>query len=293
MNNSVQLVECPRDAWQALPGHIPAEAKAAYLRALINAGFAHIDAASFVSPRAVPQMADSEEVLALLNPLSNVEIIGIIVNSKGAERAIQTSKVTTLGFPYSISPTFLERNQHQSQADALKELSSIAEAAHSNGLNTVGYLSMAFGNPYGDAWSADEVIAGCEAIAQAGVHTISLADTVGLAAPEQIAEVFAKVRTAMAGDIALGLHLHARPDSAAAKLRAAYLAGCRRFDTALGGFGGCPFAQDALVGNVATETARAELTQLGAVLPPLANIDKLLDQTRNLNSEYGRVHAQT
>lgn len=289
--NSVELVECPRDAWQALPGQIPAEAKAAYLNTLIKAGFRHIDAASFVSPRAVPQMADSEQVLALINPAPGVEMIGIVVNMKGAERAIATGKVTTFGFPYSISPTFLERNQHQSQTDALNELASIAAAARANGLEPVAYLSMAFGNPYGDAWSADEVIGGCNAIVSTGVRQISLADTVGLAEPEQVAAVFTKVRSAIAADVSIGLHLHARPDNAAAKVRAAYLAGCRRFDTALGGFGGCPFAQDALVGNVATETARAELAQLGAELPVVANIKELLAETRDLNAEYGRAQA--
>ncbi len=246
MTNSVQLVECPRDAWQGLPAVIPAEAKAAYLRALIDAGFTRIDAVSFVSPRAVPQMADSEEVLALLNPPEAVDIVGIVVNRKGAERAIQTGKVRTLGFPYSVSPEFLERNQHQTQSEALRELESIADLARSNGLFTVAYLSMAFGNPYGDAWSTETVITGCDAILRTGVQQISLADTVGMATPEHVNHVFSAVRSALTIEVSLGLHLHARPDNAAAKIRAAYLAGCRSFDTALGGFGGCPFAQDPL-----------------------------------------------
>lgn len=291
MTNSVQLVECPRDAWQGLSAVIPAQAKADYLRALIEAGFTHIDAASFVSPRAVPQMADSEQVLALLEPPRSVEIIGIVVNAKGAERAIQSGAVTTLGFPYSISPEFLRRNQNQTQEESLATLRSIAEAARAASLGIVAYLSMAFGNPYGDLWSMEEVIDACRLMMECGVRQLSLADTVGLAEPEQAAEVFSAVRAALAADVTLGLHLHARPDHAAAKIRAAYLAGCRRFDTALGGFGGCPFAQDALVGNIATETAIAEMARLGAELPHIAGLEKLTMHAQMLNTNYGRTEA--
>jgi len=293
MTNSVQLVECPRDAWQGLPGVIPAEAKANYLRALIHAGFTQIDAASFVSPRAVPQMADSEQVLALLSPPHQVEIIAIVVNVKGAERAIETEAVNTLGFPYSISPEFLRRNQHQSPEESLDMLDSVFAAARLAGLQTIAYLSMAFGNPYGDRWSIAHVIEACQLLIGAGISQLSLADTVGLATPEQIAEVFSAVYDAVGHGIKLGLHLHARPEDAAAKIRAAYLAGCRRFDTALGGFGGCPFAQDALVGNIATETARTELAQIGARLPQLAPYDDLIAQARIFNTRYGQVAAHS
>src|SRR6516162_881024 len=150
MANPVKLVECPRDAWQGLKGQIPAYIKTDYLKALISAGFKHIDAASFVSPKAVPQMADSEEVLKELDPPDDVEIIGIVVNEKGAERAIATQAIRTLGFPYSISPTFLENNQRQTLEDAIEELEKIGEKADKAGLETIVYISMAFGNPYGD-----------------------------------------------------------------------------------------------------------------------------------------------
>src|SRR6202011_1008408 len=160
--DSVKLIECPRDAWQGLKGQIPAELKANYLQALISAGFKHIDAVSFVSPNAVPQMADSEEVLKELDAPDDVEIIGIVVNEKGEQRAIETQAVKTLGFPYSISETFLRKNQKQSAEDALEELEKIQNQADAAGLDVVVYISMAFGNPYGDPWSGDEVI---EAIA--------------------------------------------------------------------------------------------------------------------------------
>src|SRR5467141_4252269 len=156
-NETVKLIECPRDAWQGLKKLIPTEVKAQYLRALIEAGFKHIDAVSFVSPKAVPQMADSEKVLGQLNPPNDVEIIGIVVNEKGAERAIATEAVTTLGYPYSISETFLRKNQNQTLADSYKVLESIKTGADEAKLGVVAYISMAFGNPYGDPWNEDEL----------------------------------------------------------------------------------------------------------------------------------------
>src|SRR6516162_1001327 len=158
MANPVKLVECPRDAWQGLKGQIPAYIKTDYLKALISAGFKHIAAVSFVSPKAVPQMADPEQVLKELDPPDDVEIIGIVVNEKGAQRAINTQAVRTLGFPYSISPTFLQNNQRQTLEDAIEELEKIEKKADEAGLDTVVYISMAFGNPYGDEWSVDEVV---------------------------------------------------------------------------------------------------------------------------------------
>ena len=158
MSDSVKLVECPRDAWQGLKGQIPAYIKTDYLKALISAGFKHIDAVSFVSPKAVPQMADSEEVLKELDPPDDVEIIGIVVNEKGAQRAIATEAVRTLGFPYSVSPTFLQNNQHQTLEDAIDELEKVTNKGEPAGLDTVVYISMAFGNPYGDPWNVGEVV---------------------------------------------------------------------------------------------------------------------------------------
>jgi hydroxymethylglutaryl-CoA lyase len=296
MSNLVKIIECPRDAWQGLPKNMPAEVKADYLRVLIAAGFRHIDAVSFVSRSAVPQMADSEQVLEYLDPPDDVEIIGIVVNSKGAERAVKTGSVQTLGFPYSISPTFLQRNQSQTPEECLEELEKVGTLAYKAGMDVVAYISMAFGNPYGEAWDIDEVVAACDLLADSGVTQISLADTVGLATPKQVADVVADV-LAVHNDISgrgameIGVHLHARPDEAAAKIRAAYEAGCRRFDAAIGGLGGCPFAQDALVGNVATEVLLAELKALGAELEPLRPLDGLLTASAEIARKYG-AHVQ-
>jgi len=286
----VKIIECPRDAWQAMPQQIPPEVKADYLRALAAAGFTHIDAVSFVSPSAVPQMADSERVLALLDPDSDVEVIAIVVNEQGAERAVRTGAVRTLGFPYSISATFLERNQRQTLQQARQTLKNISAQASRAGLDVVAYLSMAFGNPYGDPWRQEDVIEACLSLKELGIKQISLADTVGMASPEQIHSLVSAVLAEIPG-LELGAHLHARPEQAALKVAAAYQAGCRRLDMALGGQGGCPFAQDALVGNVATEAALAELSRLGANLPLLRPLDELLAMGRAIADRFGAVKA--
>ena len=286
MPESVKLIECPRDAWQGLKGQIPADLKTNYLQALISAGFKHIDAVSFVSPNAVPQMADSEEVLKELDPPNDVEIIGIVVNEKGAQRAIATEAVRTLGFPYSISPTFLQNNQHQTLEDAIEELEKIEKKADEAGLDTVVYISMAFGNPYGDDWSVDEVVAAVSLLELQEIRTISLADTVGMAPPEKIREVVSAV-LAEYDHLEIGVHLHSRPDEAAAKILAAYEAGCRRFDSAIGGLGGCPFAQDDLVGNIPTETVVETLHSRGVQLPPLKPLGVLLRATAEIAARYG------
>ena len=285
MSETVKLIECPRDAWQGLKGQIPAELKTNYLQALISAGFKHIDAVSFVSPNAVPQMADSEEVLKELDPPDDVEIIGIVVNEKGAQRAIATEAVRTLGFPYSISPTFLENNQRQTLEDAIEELEKIDKRADEAGLDTVVYISMAFGNPYGDPWSIDEVVEAVALLELQEIRMISLADTVGLAPPEKVREVVSAV-IAKYDYLEIGVHLHGRPDQAAAKIIAAYDAGCRRFDSAIGGLGGCPFAQDELVGNIPTETVIETLRGRGAELPQLKSLDALLRATAEIGARY-------
>jgi hydroxymethylglutaryl-CoA lyase len=285
MSEAVKLIECPRDAWQGLKGQIPAELKTNYLQALISAGFKHIDAVSFVSPIAVPQMADSEEVLKELDPPDDVEIIGIVVNEKGAQRAIATEAVHTLGFPYSISPTFLENNQRQTLEDAIEELEKVEKKADEAGLDTVVYISMAFGNPYGDPWSIDEVVEAVALLELQEIRVISLADTVGLAPPEKIREVVSAVM-AKYDYLEIGVHLHSRPDQAAAKIIASYEAGCRRFDSAIGGMGGCPFAQDELVGNIPTETVIETLRGRGAQVPPLKPLDTLLRATAEIGARY-------
>jgi hydroxymethylglutaryl-CoA lyase len=285
MDEWVKIVECPRDAWQGLLALIPTERKIEYLCKLVAAGFSHIDAVSFVSPAAVPQMADSEKVLEELGAPPDVEIIGIVVNARGAERAITAGPVHTLGFPYSISPQFLRRNQNQTPQESLQVLKSIAALANKAGLNVVAYISMAFGNPYNDPWSIDEVVNACHLLIESGIRQISLADTVGLASPSQIAETVGAA-LAVRDSAELGVHLHAHPLEAALKIRAAYHAGCRRFDAAIGGLGGCPFAQDALVGNIATETLLAELNDLGAKVPQLQSLDDLVSANAAIARDY-------
>jgi hydroxymethylglutaryl-CoA lyase len=283
--DTIKLIECPRDAWQGLKGQIPTDLKVNYLQALISGGFKHIDAVSFVSPNAVPQMADSEDVLKEIDPPDDVEIIGIVVNEKGAQRAIDTQAVRTLGFPYSISPTFLQNNQRQTLEDAIEELEKIEKKAADAGLETVVYISMAFGNPYNDPWTVDEVVEAVGLLEVQDIHMISLADTVGLASPEEIKEVVSAVM-AKYDYLEIGVHLHGRPDEAAAKVLAAYEAGCRRFDSAIGGLGGCPFAQDDLVGNIPTEKVIQALHERGAPLPALKPLDALLKATAEIGARY-------
>lgn len=290
MSSPVKLVECPRDAWQGLQGHIPAYIKTDYLKALINAGFKHIDAVSFVSPKAVPQMADSEEVLKELDPPDDVEIIGIVVNERGAQRAVATQGISTLGFPYSISPTFLQNNQKQTLEDAIEELEKIGKVGGNAGLETVVYLSMAFGNPYGDLWNVEEVVEAIGLLESESIHAISLADTVGMASPAQINEVVSEVLHKYSY-LEIGVHLHSRPEHALEKILAAYDGGCRRFDSAIGGLGGCPFAQDALVGNIATEKVLEALAQRGVPTPITKSLDTLIKVTAGIAAKYSQTSA--
>jgi len=285
MANSIKLVECPRDAWQGLPGQIPTAVKVEYLKALVAAGFKHIDAVSFVSPKTVPQMADSETVMSELDPPDDVEIIAIVVNERGAERAISTDAVRTLGFPYSLSPTFLKNNQNQTLEENLDILERIKTKADENGLDTVAYISMAFGNPYGDLWNADELIEGIGLLADLDLQAISLADTVGLATPQLIADLLGPVLEKFEG-VEIGVHLHSRPDEATAKVLAAYDAGCRRFDSAIGGMGGCPFAQDVLVGNIPTEKLLEALKSRGVELPFMRSITEPFRMAVDIASRY-------
>jgi hydroxymethylglutaryl-CoA lyase len=282
-NQPLKLIECPRDAWQGLPRQIPTELKVQYLRALIGAGFKNIDAVSFVSPKIVPQMANSEQVLEQLNPPKDVEIIGIVVNERGTERAIATKRVTTLGYPCSISPTFLRRNQNQSPDENFETLNSIKHRADNANLDLVVYVSMAFGNPYGDSWNEDELRAAIAHIAGLGIRSISLADTVGIADAKLIQQV---VTTAMKSSSAceIGVHLHSIPADAIEKILAAYDAGCRRFDSAIGGLGGCPFAQNALVGNIPTESVIGTLKQRGVDVPH--KIDNIVVLNTRIAGEF-------
>ena len=282
-NEPVKLIECPRDAWQGLPKQIPSEVKAEYLRGLIAAGFKHIDAVSFVSPKVVPQMADSEQVLSQLEIPDDVEIIGIVVNEKGAERAIATKRVTTIGYPCSVSPTFLRRNQNQSPEENLAALKSIKRSADASAVGLVVYLSMAFGNPYGDLWNESEIESAVRKIAELDIKSISLADTIGIADPPLIERIVTTAMNAV-GAREIGVHLHSLRADAAAKILAAYDAGCRRFDSAIGGLGGCPFAQDTLVGNIPTESVIDALSQRS--VPSAIKTNKVTQLNGKIAAEF-------
>jgi hydroxymethylglutaryl-CoA lyase len=266
MSEPIKLVECPRDAWQGLPQLIPTGEKVAYLRQLIDAGFRHIDAVSFVSPKYVPQMADSEAVMAQLVPAglaeSGVEIIGIVVNEKGLDRALATPGVNTVGYPHSLSPAFLQSNAHLTLERSRALVAEFVRRTNAAGRGLVVYISMAFGNPYGDSWSPELVAEEVGWLAGAGVKAVSLADTVGLAGPEEIRRLLGAVLPSANG-LEIGVHLHSRQQQAAEKVQAACQAGCRRFDSALTGLGGCPFAGDELVGNIPTEIVVTTLERLG------------------------------
>src|SRR6204780_856403 len=263
----VKLIECPRDAWQGLPDFIPTELKAEYLRELVLAGFTHIDAVSFVSPKHVKQMADSEEVMAQLDASLSVDIdrpdiIGIIVNEKGLERALATPGVTTIGYPYSISAYFRRANANMSKLESRNLVGTIQRQTKTAGRKLVVYISMAVGSPFDEPWGEEIVEGALVWLKDVGVRTVSLADTVGTASPEDVAHLYRAVKNCVAG-LEIGVHLHSRPDGAAPKVLAAYESGCRRFDGALTGLGGCPFAGDQLVGNIPTETVLATLAARG------------------------------
>jgi hydroxymethylglutaryl-CoA lyase len=279
VRDAVTLIECPRDAWQGLGRQIPTGLKTRYLGALIDAGFKHIDAVSFVSPKAVPQMADSEKVLEQIDVPNDIEIIGIVVNEKGAERAIATQAVSTLGFPCSISETFLRKNQNQTLDECYRVLELIKRRTDDVGLDIVAYVSMAFGNPYDDPWDETKIREALNKLVAVGIRSVSLADTVGMAGPDLIRSVFESVTTQYP-ECDIGVHLHSAPAQAESKVLAAYDAGCRRFDSAIGGLGGCPFAQDALVGNIPTECLLAALKQRGVDMP----ISNALPNVMSLNS---------
>jgi hydroxymethylglutaryl-CoA lyase len=249
----ISIVECPRDAMQGWPHMIPTERKISYLNRLLKAGFDVIDFGSFVSPKAIPQMADTAEVLRALDLSSTrSRLLAIVANKRGAEQAASCKEIHYLGFPFSVSETFQQRNTNTSLRDSFRLISEMQELCVKGGKELVVYLSMGFGNPYGDPYSPYMVMEWAEKIAEAGVRTISIADTVGLASPELVSEVMTALISRRDG-VVYGVHLHAAPAGRAAKLQAALDAGCRRFDGALRGIGGCPMAGNDLIGNMDTE----------------------------------------
>jgi hydroxymethylglutaryl-CoA lyase len=307
---SIKLIECPRDAWQGLPKVIPTHAKVEYLRNLIDAGFRHIDAVSFVAPQYVQQMADSESVMreltatGLLQTRTNghatslaehretareVEVIGIVVNEKGLKRALASTGLTTIGYPYSVSANFRRQNANMSQSESRNLVKKIGQVTRAAGLKFVVYISMAFGNPFGEPWSPEVTVEALEWLKGVQVKTVSLADTVGAAQAQEVGDLFRAAKHVSEG-IELGVHLHSRHEHTAEKVLAAYEAGCRRFDGALTGLGGCPFAGDSLVGNLPTEVVAETLASRGASIgieaqPMLA----ALEAARKIRQQYGEA----
>src|SRR6266852_4954987 len=291
MTEPITLIECPRDAWQGLPDFIPTDTKVAYLRELISAGFSHLDAVSFVSPKHVKQMSDSEEVMS--KPLASLpdgatlpEIVGIVVNEKGLERALATPGISTIGYPYSISAYFRRSNANMSRGESRSLVETLKRKTKSAQKNLVIYISMAFGNPYDEPWGPEIVQDTLDWLKDIRITTVSLADTVGTAAPDLIHSVYSQLKDHVAG-VELGVHLHSRPDTAEEKINAAYAAGCRRFDSAMTGLGGCPFAGDDLVGNIPTESVLAALTKLGVTHNfSSSQIAKPLALTNDIRAKY-------
>jgi len=294
MTDPVKLIECPRDAWQGLPDFIPTETKVVYLKELIGAGFRHIDAVSFVSPKHVKQMSDSEEVMSnLLASLPDKtefpEIIGIVVNEKGLERALATPGVTTIGYPYSISAYFRRANANMNREESRKLAETLKHETKAANKNLVIYISMAFGNPYDEPWGPEIVQDALDWLKDIRVTTVSLADTIGTASPDAVHDLYSQVKDHVAG-IELGVHLHSRPENAEDKILAAYAAGCRRFDSALTGLGGCPFAGDDLVGNIPTESVLTALAKVGAD-PGIdsTKLSNLLKMSNDIRAQYAQA----
>jgi len=287
MPEFVTLIECPRDAFQGLPHFIPTETKVDYLLSLVSAGFKHIDFGSFVSAKAVPQMQDTRQVLEAIRPdLHQTKLIAIVPNLKGLEAAIEAGDIRCAGYSLSVSEKFQQRNFRQTLEQAWAITGELLNRSRAAGMELVVYLSMAFGNPYGDAWSPSGVVSIVEKLVETGVRQISLADTVGLAKPEAVYQLFSTCLQHFP-DLELGVHLHARPDGWEDVVMAAYSAGCRKFDGALLGMGGCPFAEDHLVGNIPTEGIIHRFSQMGLMVGVTEeSIQAALSKARKILSGY-------
>jgi|SRR6185436_11324741 len=286
-SEKVKIIECPRDAMQGLHDFIPTEIKADYINSLLKTGFDTIDFGSFVSPKAIPQLKDTADVLAKLD-LSSVKtkLLAIIANVRGAEDALKFEEIYYLGFPFSVSETFQKRNTNSTIEQSLVTTETIQNLCIKHGKELVIYISMAFGNPYGDKWNSEIVTHWIKKIMELGVKTISLADTVGMAKSKDVEYMFSQIIPSFM-DIEFGAHLHCKPDNWYEKVNAAYMNGCRRFDTAIKGFGGCPMAKDELTGNLATENLVQYLEEKNVV----TGIDKIRFNESALKA--GNVFAQT
>ena len=264
-SSPIKLVECPRDAMQGLHDFVPTALKIEYLNLLLQVGFDTLDFGSFVSPKAIPQMRDTEEVLAGLDLSGTTKLLAIVANLKGVENAVKHSEITYLGFPFSISETFQQRNTNSSIAQSLNTVEEMLNLCDKHGKQAVVYLSMGFGNPYGDEWNTDIVSHWANELVQKGVKIISVADTVGVSTPEKITSILPPL-VRQFPTVEFGLHLHSTPQQRLEKIEAAFAAGCTRMDSALKGFGGCPMAADDLTGNIATEDVIGHLTSKGVQL---------------------------
>ncbi|WP_457631119.1 hydroxymethylglutaryl-CoA lyase [Oceanithermus sp.] len=288
MDGGVVYVECPRDAWQGFARFIPTAEKVAFLRELLAAGFDHLDLTSFVSPRWVPQMADAEEVLAGLPPPEGRDYLAIVANERGLERALTARNLTSVGYPFSISETFQQKNTRRSVAESWPLVAHMLERARAGGLELVVYVSMGFGNPYGDPWSPEAVVDFVGRLRELGVRRIAVADTYGVAGPDRVYQVLAALAAAH-GSADLGAHLHSRPEPGAvrAKVDAVLDAGLRWLEGALGGVGGCPFAGDELVGNLPTELVLPRLGERGYSVPVAPEaLDRLSARADRLRHGY-------
>lgn len=287
--STVHLVECPRDAMQGWPVMIPVEKKIEYLNLLLRVGFQTLDFGSFVSPKAIPQMADTKYVLPQLDwQDSPTKLLAIVANLRGAQDAVEYEQVKYLGFPFSVSETFQQRNTNSSISESLETVAAIQQLCLRKRKKLVVYLSMGFGNPYGDPWSEQVVFQWAEKLVEMGITIISLADTVGLATPDQVGTITDYLIKALP-DTEIGVHLHSTPVNWKPKVDAALQAGCLRFDGALKGIGGCPMANDDLVGNMNTELMIAHFESLG-ILPPL---DKkaLMESLRVADEIFTTAHT--
>ncbi|OJW14850.1 hydroxymethylglutaryl-CoA lyase [Mucilaginibacter sp. 44-25] len=275
MTDHIKITECPRDAMQGLHDFVPTDVKAAYINLLLQVGFDTIDFGSFVSPKAIPQMRDTAEVLSMLDmDHSSSKLLSIIANYRGAEDAVKHQEITYLGYPFSISETFQMRNANTTIDKAFDDVKRINELCAANNKALLVYLSMGFGNPYGDAWSNDIVLHWAQKMINEGIGYIALSDTIGIAQPEQISSLYPALKK-LSEITEFGVHLHSTPDTWQEKIAAAYEAGCNKFDVALKGYGGCPMAKDDLTGNIATENLVAFL--LHQNVPLSLDLDKLAE----------------
>jgi hydroxymethylglutaryl-CoA lyase len=257
----INITECPRDAMQGIKQQIPTELKVEYINQLMKVGFDTLDFGSFVSPKAIPQMQDTADVLEQMDlSAGNTKLLAIIANARGAQDACNFEEISYLGFPFSISETFQQRNTNSSIEESLVRVEEIQKLCRKHKKQLLVYISMAFGNPYGDRWHPDIAIDWCRKLNSMGIKHLALADTIGTSTPETISSLFGALLPELRG-VTLGAHLHSTPEQCTEKIEAAYNSGCRNFDVAIHGFGGCPMAKDELTGNIATEKLEAFAAQ--------------------------------